>query len=99
MAKHNYIEQAFREHLANPEDPKASILMIRNSKATAEFLTDFIQSGMIATLKKSDKVQLLAMLGVWCPKMAPEICTAWMEFESDVEWIKILRMRISTFRK
>src|SRR5438552_2663045 len=95
----DYIAGLFKQHLATPSNPEPTLPLIAEAELTAQFFDAFIASGQMSALERTDQVQLLSMLGVWCPKHAPNLLKKWITAESDIELVPILKMRLNTFER
>lgn len=93
----DHIAELFKTHLANPSDPQPTLSLIKKADQTVQFLDGFIGSGEVTALEPSAKVQLLAMLGVWCPAEAPKLLERWIAAESDADLLSTLQKRLRTF--
>lgn len=97
MSAFDDIAEVFNKHLNDPNDPGPTLSLLRDSSRTAQFFAALIASGGVTVLKLPDKVQLLAMLGVWCPAAAPKLLEDWISLESDTDLLRALQMRLRTF--
>jgi hypothetical protein len=89
--------ELFKKHLGNPNNPGPTLSLLKDSQRTAQFFAAFIASGDVTALQLADKIQLLAMLGVWCPADAPKLLESWISLESDADLRRALQMRLRTF--
>ena len=94
MPNHDQIAELFERHVANPSDPYPTIELINHSELTAKFFQELVGSGDVVNFSIGCKVQLIAMLGVWCTHKAKEILEMWAIVESDSEVTQILKKQV-----